>query len=172
MEGLQVIPAIFSSLILIVTYSILKEVNINRWYKILVITVMAFHPTFIILAGSINNDILMIFLEFVIIIRLIKWKQKPSYPNIIFLAIATGLAVMSKISAAIMAIPIIYTFLHVYKLEYEKDEKIINKKWITQMLIFGAISLPIGLWHSVRNYMLFSQPLRICAHSISRLQCC
>ena len=52
---------------------IVEKIEIRNIYKILIMAVMAFHPTFIILAGSINNDVLMILLSFYIILYLIKW---------------------------------------------------------------------------------------------------
>lgn len=158
-EGLQIITAICSSLILLVVYKINKEIKIKDIYKVLIMGMMAFHPTFIILAGSINNDILMILLTFVIILYLIKWHKESSIKNTIVLALVTGLAVMTKVSAAIMAVPILYTFFDRYLREFKENKKILNWKFILKMILFGVISLPIGLWHPIRNLILFNQPL-------------
>lgn len=157
-EGIQVITAIFSSLIMFVGYRIVEKIEIKSIYKIFIMAVLAFHPTFIILAGSINNDILMILLSFYIILYLIKWNDKPNIKNTIILAVITGCSVMTKISGAIMAIPIIYTFIkkivEIYRTENNKLLGLFGK-----FMLFGTLSLPLGLWHPIRNLILFNQPL-------------
>ena len=141
-EGIQIITAIFSSLIMLVAYRIVEKIEIRNIYKILIMAVMAFHPTFIILAGSINNDVLMILLSFYIILYLIKWNDDPNIKNTIILAIITGCAVMTKVSGAIMAVPIMYTFIkrifEVYKVEKKNLLRLFGK-----FLLFGVISLPL-----------------------------
>ncbi len=157
-EGIQIITAIFSSLIMLVAYRIVERIEIKNIYKILIMSVMAFHPTFIILAGSINNDVLMILLSFYIILYLIKWNDNPNIKNTSVLAVITGCAVMTKISGAIMAVPIMYTFIRKIVETHKKEkDKLLNL--FGKFLLFGAISLPLGLWHPIRNLMLFNQPL-------------
>ena len=63
-ESLQILTAIYSSVIIVISYFILKDLGIDDKLKLLVITIIAVHPTFIILSGSINNDILTIMLTF------------------------------------------------------------------------------------------------------------
>lgn len=158
LEGIQIITAIFSSLIMLVAYRIVEKIELKSIYKIFIMAVMAFHPTFIILAGSINNDILMILLSFYIILYLIKWNEKPNIKNTIILALITGCCVMTKISGAIMAVPIMYTFIkkiiEIYRIEKKKLLGLFGK-----FILFGIISLPLGLWHPIRNLILFNQPL-------------
>ncbi len=157
-EGIQIITAIFSSLIMLVAYRIVEEIEIKNIYKIFIIAVMAFHPTFIILAGSINNDVLMILLSFYIILYLMEWNDNPSIKNTIVLAVITGCSVMTKISGAIMAVPIMYTFIkkiiETYKIEKNRLLDLFGK-----FIMFGIISLPLGLWHPIRKLILFNQPL-------------
>ena len=158
LEGIQVLTLIFSSTIMIVVYHILNKINIKDRYKIFIILMMAVHPTFIILSGSINNDILMILFVFIIILYLLKWDEKSDYKNMSFLALATGLCVMSKISGGIMAVPIMVVFI---KKIIETKKK--NKKELIRLFglftLFGIISLPLGLWHPIRNKILFNQPI-------------
>ena len=158
LEGLQILTLLFSSMILIIVYKLLENIELKDSYKLLIMAVMAVHPTFIILSGSINNDILTIMLIFAIILYLLKWNEKPNLKNTIILAIITGLCVMSKLSGAIMAVPIAIIFISKIISTYKKDK--------TQLLslcglffVFGIISLPIGLWHPIRNYIMFKQPI-------------
>lgn len=157
-EGIQIITAIFSSLILVVIYKVSENLKIREIYKLLIISVISFHPTFIILAGSINNDILMILLSFCIILYLIKWHKNADIKNTVVLAIITGLCVMTKISGAIMAVPIIITFIEkIIEIQKHNKKQLLNL--FGKFVLFGIISLPLGLWHPIRNAILFKQPI-------------
>ena len=158
LEGIQVITVIFSSIILIATHKITDELNIKEIYKLLINAFMAFYPTFILLSGSINNDVLTILLQFCILIYLIKWNKDDSIKNTLILAIFTGLCVMTKISGAIMAIPILFVFIEKFVNILKNDRKKLLKI-ILKFAIFAFISLPIGLWHPIRNFLLFKQPI-------------
>lgn len=160
-ESLQFIPLIYSMILLIVTDKILKEIRIKDKYKNPILILMAFHPTFTILSGSINNDMLSILLIFYTIYRLIKWYKKPNILNIINLAISTGLSVMTKTSGAIVSLPIIYIFILQFyrKINKEENKKNTILRYIFMYCIFGLISLSIGLWYPIRNYILFNQPI-------------
>ena len=160
-ESLQVVTLIYSMLLIFVVYKILKELNIKDKYQYLILFVMAFHPTFIILSGSINNDLLSILLIFTTMYFLIKWYKKQDMKNTIILAIFTGLAVMAKSSGAIVSIPIIYIFLlQLYrKMKKSKQKKKVLMKYFILFFDFGMISLSIGLWYQIRNLYLFDQDI-------------
>lgn len=65
---------------------------------------------------------------------------------------------MTKVSGAIIAIPILYVFMNKMLLLY-KEDKTKFLKLLLVIVLFGIISLPIGLWHPIRNKVLFDQPL-------------
>ncbi len=154
LEGLQVITCIFSSLIMFTVYKITNKLDIKFISKLLINSFMAFYPTFIILSGSVNNDCLLVLLEFTIILYLIKWYEESSVKNTILLAIFTGLCVMTKLNGAIMAVPIMYAFIRKI-IDIIKEDKCKLKGIIIKIISFGSISLPIGLWYQVREYILF-----------------
>ena len=160
-ESLQFLQVIYSVILILIVYKILKELKINDKLKVLVLLVIAFHPTLIILSGSINNDNLCFVLMIWAILWLIKWYKKSNIKNIVILAILTGLSVMTKTSGAMLAIPIVYIFIFKLYKEIRKspNKKIIIKNYIFMFIIFGIISLPLGLWYSIRNYILFEQPI-------------
>lgn len=158
-ESLQFVPLIYSMLLLIVINKILKELKIKDKYKNLILVIMAFHPTFTILSGSINNDMLSILLIFCTLYELIKWYKKSDMVNTIILAIVTGLAVMAKTSGAIVSLPIMYIFLLQFYRTIKKGDKRKIWQYIGMYCVFGIISLSLGLWYPVRNYILFKQPI-------------
>ena len=156
LEGIQVLTVIFSSITMIYAYKIVDKIKIGDKYKLLINSFMIFYPTFIILSGSINNDCLLVMLEFAIIYHLINWYENSNWLNTIILAIVTGLCVMTKLNGAIMAVPILYIFIKKFieSFKYDKDKlPSIFKK----IVIFGIISLTIGLWFQVRGYILFDK---------------
>ena len=158
-ESLQFVPLIYSMLLLIVINKMLKELKIKDKYKNLILVIMAFHPTFTILSGSINNDMLSILLIFCTLYELIIWYKKSDMVNTIILAIVTGLAVMAKTSGAIVSLPIMYIFLLQFYRAIKKGDKRKTWQYIGMYCVFGIISLTLGLWYPIRNYILFKQPI-------------
>ncbi|MBR3211157.1 MAG: glycosyltransferase family 39 protein [Bacilli bacterium] len=158
LEGIQALTVCLSSLTILITNKICEKLKMKDIHRCLTILLIAFHPTMIILSGSINNDILMIMLEYLIILLLINWYKEANYKNTILLAIVTGLCVMTKMNGAVMAVPILYVFFaKAWDLfvKNKKMKKAYIQDFLLKMFIFGMISLPIGLWFQVRNIVLF-----------------
>lgn len=159
-DGIKILTAIYSSLIILTTYAILKELNVKNKIKVLIMLIIAVHPTFIILSGSVNNDILMIMFTFLGLLYLIKWNKNPSIKNTVILAIVTALIALSKISGTIIAIPILYIFINRFFKDYfsKKDKKVL-KEYLIKFTLFGIISLSLGLSYSIRNLIKFDQSI-------------
>ena len=150
-ESLQYLTFILSIITFIFIYKILDIVKMNEKYKILVLLLYAFFPQSIMMAGFINNDSLMIMNFFISLYFLIKWYDDSSIKNIILLGLFVGFCVCSKMNGVLIAVPCIYLFLK----KMISDRSI--KKYIYQYFIFGMISIPLGLWYPIRNYLLFHQ---------------
>ncbi len=160
-ESLQYLTLIYSMILLYVIYNIAKEMNFKKSFLLYITFFTAFHPTLIILSGSLNNDNLCVLLTMWSILRLIKWYKKANIKNTLLLAITTGLAVMTKSNGAIVSVPIIYIFIiKIYKeLKKSNNKLIVLNKYLRLICIFAIVSLPIGLWYNLRNYVLFNQPI-------------
>lgn len=160
-ESLQFLTLIYSMAIIFISYKILQELKIKDKYKILLMLVFAFHPMFVILSGTLNNDVLCLLLVTWSILRLMKWYKNPDIKNTTILAIIIGLNVMAKTSGGIIALPTIYVFLLRMIKDIKKSNKkdIVFKKYFYLFMFFGCISLPIGLWYPIRNYIKFGQPI-------------
>ena len=175
MECLQVLPLIYTILIIYVTRKILKEINLEEKYQLLVMMIISLHPSLILLSGSINNDCLTLLLMVCVIWYMLKWRKKilnyfdkdnikenkNSFKELIIttivFAVFMGLCVMTKLNGAIIAIPVAIFFIWYFFGYFTNKEKI--KRYILILGIFGLISLSLGLWYPIRNCIKFGQEL-------------
>ena len=153
-ENLQLLTLFYSSACMPLAYSILKEFGLKKAGLTIGFAIVALHPTFFYLSGSINNDILSILLIFVAILFTVRWYKNPTYKNIIGIALGIGFSMMTKLSGAIIAIPVAVVFL--VKL---CDKNYGLKKLFWQFAVFGLICIPLGMWWSLRCATLYGMPL-------------
>lgn len=117
---------------------------------------VAFTPVFLLTSGSVTPDALAAcFLTAEFLFTLL-WKKDPCRKYLIVLALLYGFGVMTKISCAVVAPVTVLIFLQ--KLFQEKNCRI-RRRYLRAYLLFGCISLPLGLWYALRNWLLFRQPL-------------
>lgn len=150
-ESMQVITFIYSIIILITLYKILKELEIEDKNKILPMMLFAFYPLYIFMSGSINNDELVTMFALICLLYLIKWKKDPSMKNTIIIATAIGLGLMTKSSMYVMIVPAIYVYFSVLK-EYVNTDKKVGKL-LFELLVFALIAGVLGFWFQIRSYM-------------------
>lgn len=147
---------IFTSIMtMLIGERILHETNIKGYAKVVGISLIAFHPMFYRLSAMTNNDNFAIFFMFLAILFAIKWFKKASIFRTIVLALAIGLSMASKLSGALIAIPI--GVLMVIRLVIEVRHTILSKTWkplfklTGVLLLFAIIVFPIGLYWPIYN---------------------
>ena len=153
-EALQILPLIYSSLIPVVCFRIFRFVKLRGVPMIITMAILCFHPTFVLMAGFYNNDILCVLLMLVSVLFALKWYRQPTLKRIIPIALSVGLGMMTKLSAWMVAPAVAVLFFYVFVKNI--------KAWlqyIGQFALFGAICAPLGLWWQVRNLILFKVPL-------------
>lgn len=157
LETLQILPFIYSSAVLIISYLILKELNINDKYKIISLIILAVYPLNIYMSGMLNNDALLTMLSILSVMYIIKWYKNPNVKNACILAIIIGLGMLTKTSMMI-SIGIAGTIFIIKLFEgiLSEDKKLI-KNIIFQGLIFFVIVIPMAMIFPIRNYILFKQ---------------
>lgn len=153
-DAVKIIPCFASCAILPVSYKICGQLRLPKLATGMALAILAFHPTFYILSASVNNDSLMLFFFMVAILYTLKWYHTPSYKNIILLALAIGLGMMTKISAGMVALFTAPVFLVVFvqHLKWKTGKNIFQ-----QFLAFAGVCFPIALWYPIRNSLLFHQ---------------
>lgn len=152
-ENVQLLPLFYVSGVTILTFFILKELNLKPWGIRIALFIVCFHPALIIMSGSINNDALSLFLAVLAVYFVILWYKAPSYKLIILLAISIGLSMMAKLSGGTIAPAVASLFI----LKLVKDREHFFK-YMLQFIVFGIIVFPLGIWWEVKNMLKYGMP--------------
>ena len=158
-ETLQALSMLWTHFTLIMIYKTVVQIGIRKESRVTAALIIAAFPSFTQMSASINNDILSILLFFTGFYFGIKWFQEGTWKNIIFAGLAVGFGMMTKLSVGIIAFPV--GFLFIVKLIRDfrnKEDKKAGKKSFLQLVLFGVICAPLGLWFQVRNFILFRVP--------------
>lgn len=155
----QIVSCVCSIIVMITTVKIMDRLNIKKAVQVIPIALLAFYPAQIFAAGRINNDSMVQMFIILSLYATLKWHQSQKMKDIIFIAFAIGLGMMTKINCAITAFiagPLmIYHFVQAVK-KKDVEER---KKLVIQFSVFAIICFPLGLWYGIRNYIEFGQPL-------------
>ncbi|SHH90923.1 Dolichyl-phosphate-mannose-protein mannosyltransferase [Sporobacter termitidis DSM 10068] len=155
-ESSKLVPCFASSALLVMSGRLLDALDFSPRARAVALIVIAFHPTFILLSASINNDMLMVFFFMAAFLYTVRWYKNPCYKNIILLALCIGGAMSTKFSGSLIAV--FTALIFILGLARHLRE---GKSWniFGQFAVFGVICIPLGLWYQIRNLMLFGQPL-------------
>ncbi|MGN0536619.1 MAG: ArnT family glycosyltransferase [Acutalibacteraceae bacterium] len=152
-ESIQMLTLFYSSCCMILAAKIFKALNLKGAGMIVASAIVAFHPTFIIFAGGINNDILSATFILGAILNTITWYKNPTANNILKIALCIGLGMMTKISAWMVAPAIALIFAVVFFTQLNKW-----KRYIGQFAAFLGVCAPLALWWPIRNYVSWGVP--------------
>ena len=153
-ENIQVLTLLYGYVMTIYAYKILKEMKVEGKALLAGTALVALHPCFILMSGSINNDMLCILLQVMAVYYFLRWYKNMDFQSIVLLALCVGGSMMAKLSGVLIAPAIAVVFLLQL---WKKKENF--KRLFVQYIIFGIISIPIGVWSPLRNYFKFSVPL-------------
>lgn len=154
-ESLQTLTLFYSMCIIISAYRILRYFKLDRKALYIPLIIISFHPAFILLSGSINNDVLSVAFMLGAVISTLKWYENQTLKNILKIALCIGLGMMTKLSAALVAPPVAVMFLIVFIKKIRTD----GKKLFIQFCSFAVVCCPLGLWYGIRNYIKWKIPI-------------
>ncbi len=152
-SSLPFLTLFYSCMTLFVSEKLFDELGLKRSGKIAAFSLIAFHPAFFFLAGSLNNDNLSVLLSVIAVLAAVRWYRSPGVKNILFLALAIGLGMMTKLTCALIAPPV--TLLFLIRLILFKDSR---RELIREFFLFGAVCVPLGMWHPVWKYVFHGVP--------------
>ena len=159
-ENLQILSLVCSTLISFISVKLFELFGLKGKRLILASALVIFHPTFVFLSGSINNDVLSLLLMLLSLYLAIKWYREPTFKRITAVAVSVGCAMMAKLSAGTVAVAIAFLFL----VKFIKSRQ--KCRIFGQFAVFGAVCVPLALWWQIRNYVLCgADPLYIPALS-------
>lgn len=156
-ENLQILPLFYSCLCMVITWKILKVLEVKGNGLLIGLAFMAFHPATIIMAGSVNNDMLTILFMCLTILGSLKWIRQKDMRHLVPLAFYIGLGMITKLNSAVLAIPLAVIFLMHFISVIRTGDKRNLLIWIKNYCIFAVIVLPIGLSWIVRNLIRFGE---------------
>ncbi len=154
-ENLQLLSLFCSSAIMLVSHSIFRKFNLKGLPMIIACAIVAFHPTFIILSGSINNDVLSLLLALVSVNLAIKWYREPNLKTILLLALSIGFSMGVKLSGGLISVGVAMLFaIRLFGKQYKNKIGLIG-----QFASFGVICFPIALWWQIKNLIVHGTPI-------------
>lgn len=157
-ENVQVLPLCYMLIMTLIIYNICKELKMTTKATFVTMLAVSFHPIYILLSGSINNDALALVLSAGAVYAALKWYRKPTFLKIFLLAVLIGLSMMAKLSSALVAPGIGVMML--YRIYTDvKSKKTGLVQYILQLALFAVTVVPLGLWWPVRNLVKWGMPV-------------
>lgn len=150
LENVQFLTVFYGACILLISYKLLKKFHLKGFALLLPYTILCFHPSLVILSGSINNDELCLLLTLLTVYGAVLWYEKPSLKRICILALLFAATMLTKMSGLLLA-PVVGC-LFLAKLLQERREW---KSFLSQFLAFGILCIPLSLSFSIRNLILW-----------------
>ena len=156
-ESLQALSLLWANLSAIVLFKDIRLIGIKQESCPIVAALIAAAPVYTLLSGSINNDNLSVLLMFTAIYFGLKWYKEGGFKNIILSALATGFGMMTKLAVGLIAFSL--GFLFIVKLIKDLKGRKEGLKTFLNLVVFGVISVPLGLWFEIRNYLNYKVPI-------------
>lgn len=150
LENVQFLTVFYGVCILLISYKLLKKFRLKGFALLLPYTILCFHPSLIILSGSINNDELCLLLTLLTAYGAILWYEKPTLKRICILALLFAATMLTKMSGLLLA-PVV-GFLFLARLLQKRKEW---KSFFAQFLAFAILCIPLSLSFSIRNLILW-----------------
>ena len=156
-ENLQVPTLVYSGLCMLVMLHILGECRLSGKALFAGMAIFCFYPRMMVFAGSVNNDVCALLLLMTTVWRALVWCRQKNLRNILLLALALGFGMITKLNTAICAFSIGLIFLVelIRVVKGKKGDDI--RKILLQYVLFGAVSVPIGMSFILRNLILFGK---------------
>lgn len=155
LENIQLLTLAYSIIFMFYAYRLLKYFKLSGAPLYLAFALAALHPSYILLSGSVNNDMLCVMFTMMTVYYGLKWYDTQSCADIVRLACTQGFSMMTKLSGILSAPALAYIFIYVWV----KGGRGKFYKYLKQYALFAGISIPIGVWFPVRNYIKFAIPL-------------
>lgn len=153
-ELLQYVNMGFAILGVVYIYRIIRFFAFDGRTECILTLFAAFFPSFYHMGAALNNDCLMTLLCIMAVYYTLVWSRKQTVCTIVKIALAMGFAMFTKTSAGLVAPCIAVVFLYALVCGHKDFRKI-----FIQLCLFALICVPIGMFWTVREKVLFDVPL-------------
>lgn len=158
-ENIQYLTLFYSSAIMVACKKLFEELGLKKAALVAACAIIAFQPTFYLLAGSINNDVLCILFFILSMLYSVRFFKKQSIFNTVALALSIGLGMMTKLNVALVAVGTGCLFIYMLFCKSGGGFAKSFKRLWKRFLLFGAICVSTGLWWTVYTKVKFNVPL-------------
>ncbi len=155
-ENIQLLTFAYSLVFLFYGFRIFALMGLKGRELIISEILLSLHPVFILLSGSVNNDMLSHMFFIMAVFHILRWQEGDKLKDLLLTALFIGLSMMSKLSGVLIAPAV--AFLMLRRLYGDIREKGNIPARIGSFALFGAIAFPLGLFFPIRNYLLFKVP--------------
>ena len=152
-EAIQFFNMLTASVIPVVCYFIFKELKIKGQGLLWATLMVSFSPALYHIGAAINSDCLMSFFLSLVVLNAVKWANSPRMTTIAKMGLFLALSMLSKTSGVLIAPALSLLFLWSLL-----EKKAPFKELFAQYLVFGLISIPLGLSWVLRENILFGMP--------------
>ena len=158
--SVQILSTFYTFLITWYAVKTIRLLNLSKLATYVGVIFVCFYPRLFQFSGQINNDVLATLLVICSIFRLIKYKiEGHSYKDFLLCGLYLGLAMMTKLSAVIVALGYGLYFLYELVISIMKKENAVPlKKLLIQYGLFLVISVPLGLWFQFYAHNVYDIP--------------
>lgn len=153
-EKLQFLTAFYSCALMVVCDRLFCRCGLKKCARVAANAIIVFHPTFLLMGGCLNNDMLCVLLSVTSLLFFAAWWQEKTTAPLLWCGAFLGLAMMAKVSAALLAFPLVAAFIARLFAYNGKAGRLLK-----QYALFGAVSIPLGMWFPLRNLIRFGQSL-------------
>lgn len=165
-NGLKMLPMLWTSFFVLFAKKILEHFKVSGKALVFSLMLVVFCPQMIFLSIQVNNDALALMLFAASVFAALKWYSKPELTTILFLALAIGCAMMTKLSMGFVAFPVAWIFLAKLISTVKEKKETRGKRTeshtgelIKQFVAFAAVVFPLGLWFPLKNLLGYGVPI-------------
>ena len=165
-ESTQILSCFYMVIVVYLVIRIFKSINLSKPAKLFGICFIIFFPRLIQFAAQENNDPLCVLFCFFTIFFTFRYAKNKSWFNTLAIGVSVGLAMMAKLSGAVIALVpgayFIYDFVKAIKSRKDESTKVNGKPlWCDLLLKYVSlvvVAFALGLWFSIYAKVRFDQP--------------
>ncbi|MCR5693115.1 MAG: glycosyltransferase family 39 protein [Bacilli bacterium] len=155
-ETIKIFQAMLGFWIYFFTYKIFESLGLRKWRLTMATFLFCFLPFYAYLPFIYNNDAMSLMFALMSLYFALRYFRSEKLLDLIVVAVAMGLGMMSKINAVLFAVPIAFIFLYDLIVRIKRKKGI--KKFIFQMCVFALIVFPLGLWYPIFEKVTYNEP--------------